>query len=201
MDINEEFFYYKTKFKILKQDIEQNKLDLKKEQIQYDDLLVARQILNEAIKLTQDKFKGKVEFLVTLALNSTFQKRNFKFEFKSEKKRNRIEYTPVLMEDGEEYDDIEEDMGGSLSDIASYALRLIFQRLEKPKTRSVIFQDEPMKFCGNLIDLAGQVIKETSDELKTQIILVTHDERLMSIANKLFKIRNKNGISELAMLK
>lgn len=88
--------------------------------------------------------------------------------------------------------------GGGVVDIASFSLRIGAWSLGQPRSRAVIFLDEPGKWVSrNKIGLMGQMIKETAKQLGLQIILITHISELIEIGDKILDISIKNGISEV----
>ena len=55
--------------------------------------------------------------------------------------------------------------------------------------------DEPFRWTGNLTELAANMRKEISKKLGLQIIMVTHDERLMEIADKSWLCKKEKELS------
>jgi len=163
----------------------------------------ARWVLSEVAKLTQERFKERVESLVTMAIQSVFE-RPFGFELIFERKRNKLECKPIVYEMvGNKkvvYEDPKDDVGGSAIDIISFALRIVLWHLEKPSSRNVIILDEPMKNMGRLVGLGGQVLREVSHKLKFQLIIVTHDEELMGIADRVYIVKH-NGVHSVVVQK
>ena len=152
----------------------------------YEDLVKARWVLSEVAKNTQEIFKKRVESLVTMAIRSVFD-RPFKFVLNFEQKRNKLEIQPVVIEGEEEYVP-KDDMGGSVLDIIGFALRVVLWSLEKPKSRNIMVLDEPGKWTGKLITRFGKMIKEVSQGLGFQVIMVTHDDSLIEIADRAWHI-------------
>ena len=53
--------------------------------------------------------------------------------------------------------------------------------------------DEPFRYCGKLTSLAGNMMKEISQKLGIQIIMVTHEDSLSEIADKSWLVRREKG--------
>lgn len=158
-----------------------------------EDLTKARALIIEVSERTQDRLKTRVEGLVTMALNSVFD-RPFKFQLLFEQKRNKIECTPVIIENENVYDEIPDDLGGGLLPVVSFALRVVFWSLENPQSRNVIILDEPIKGAlgGEQIERAVQMYKEISHKLGIQLLFVTHNTEMKNIADKTFNVKH-NG--------
>jgi len=170
---------------------------------------VARQIkarwaITEVAKQTQLRFKAKVETLVTSAIRSVFD-RPFSFQLEFERKRNKLECRPVISEGDKDvtntYDDPEYDVGGGLLDIISFAFRVVLLSLQKPPCRPVIILDEPLKNMGKMITLGGKVLREISHGLGIQLIIITHDDELIEIGDKVYQISHDGTKSLVKCIK
>lgn len=153
----------------------------------------ARDLLNKSIKIIHENFKFQIEKTITESVQRIFN-RDLVFELKYEEKRNRIESIIVIKENGMELNP-EDDLGGSIIDIISFTFRIILWSMSSPKTRNTFILDEPFKWTGKLVAIVGQIIKELSKTLNFQVIMVTHDDELIEIADKIFKIDHINGKS------
>lgn len=197
----DQFREVENKFKFLTESLTEKKDLIKEETVYRDNLVKAKWVVSEVAKLTQEKFKERVESLVTMAIQSVFE-RPYGFELIFEQKRNKMECRPVIYEivNGRKvyYDDPEEDVGGSLIDIISFALRIVLWSLEKPSSRNVIILDEPMKNMGRLIGLGGRVLREVSQKLAFQLIIMTHEQELGEIADKIFSVSHNGVFSEVS---
>lgn len=159
-------------------------------------MVESRNIIIEASRTTQEQFKDFIESLVTLAIQSVFPEKEYRFivDFVLQANRSQIN---LLVQQGEKEPYIPEDeQGGALLDIISFALRIVLWSLEKPRSRNTLIFDEPFRWTGALTELAANMMKEISRELNIQIIIVTHDDRLKEIADKSWKVeRGKDGVS------
>jgi hypothetical protein len=117
-----------------------------------DDLARAQWVITEIQKSTQERFKNKIESLVTMAIKSVYD-RPLGFELVFERKRDKMECKPLIYEvvgnEKEYYDDPENELGGGIVDICSFALRVVLWTMEKPRSRNVFILDEPGKNLGN----------------------------------------------------
>lgn len=170
-----------------------------------DSMQKARWTLTEVQRMTQERFKERVETLVTMAMRSIFTERNFGFELVFEEKRNQMECRPVVYEIikgvRQDLDDPEFDFGGGLVDVVSFALRIALWSLETPRSRPVIILDEPMKNMGAMISLGGQMLREVAHKLGFQLIIVTHDDELIEIADRAYHIEHDGTESHAVLTK
>lgn len=169
--------------------------NLKQSENLYADLIKARFVITEVTKLTQERFKLRVESLITMVIRSVFD-RDFEFELIMERKRNKFECRPIIKENGNEFDP-KFDRGGGLIDVISFAFRLVLWNLEKPRSRNVFILDEPFRFIGKgeMLERVGVMLKELSEKLNFQVIMITHEKQLENIADKVFQVSYKDGKS------
>ena len=162
------------------------------------DLESARDVCNAVLLLTQTKVKGLVEDVVTLALSTVFGD-DYGFELEYQLKRGQSEAVPWILKGGERYSPREE-VGGGVLDITSLAMRLALWSLTTPRPAPLFVLDEP---AGNLSrDLGeafGRMLKEVSDKLGIQILIVTHNSDIIGLADKAYEVRQDDkGISRIS---
>lgn len=181
---------------------EEQLVDLKKDidkcTKKYDVMVEARRIMAEASRRTQMQFKVFVETLVTMAIQTVFPTEGYRFVIEFDLKSNRNEINLLVQQNDKEPYRPEDEQGGGLLDIISFALRVVMWSLEKPRSRPVFIMDEPFRFCGALTPLAGNMMREISNKLNIQMIMVTHDLELKDIGDKCWIVqREKGGSSEV----
>jgi DNA repair exonuclease SbcCD ATPase subunit len=202
-EITAEFAEVKARSGLLKKDLDAKLEAILSKKDNVETLVKARWVLTEVATMTQKRFKEKVETLVTMAIRSVFD-RPFQFFLEFERKRNKMECRPEIKElvKGKlRTFDPEEDMGGGIIDIISFALRVVLWSLEIPRSRNVICLDEPMKNLGKLVTLAGQVLKEISHKLDFQLIVVTHEDELIEIADRAYHVSHDGDRSHIELAK
>jgi DNA repair exonuclease SbcCD ATPase subunit len=153
----------------------------------------AQVFLQGVAKETQEKIRYRLEDIVSLALVSVFgPKHTFKIVF--EIKREQTEASLLLTDsDGNELDPIESN-GGGLADCLSFALRIALLIISK--NRRVLILDEPMKFVSaDLRSACYEIMKRLSHELNIQIIAVTHEEEFIDIADTVYRVQQRDGVS------
>jgi len=194
MDFDTEILQLKTKKDTLNTEIAKKDAMVLLETGNYANHVTARLVLVEVSRQTQAHLKTIIENLVNLCLKSVFSDREFEFKADFQIKRNKMECEFLVYENGHEFSP-KDEMGGSILDIISFALRIILWSLEKPRSRNVIIMDEPFKFTGKLITKAVQMVKELSNKLGIQFIINTHSDELIYIADRSWHVINVKGKS------
>lgn len=162
--------------------------DLAEKKILLEDTLEGQALLQQTAKETQEALRFHIQDLVQAALDSIFPG-VYTFEVEFEIKRGRTEALLQLDKDGEKINPMDAT-GGGVVDIMSFALRLAAWSLSK--TDNVILLDEPFRFVSaNLRPLCGEILQGLSQRLGLQIIMVTHDEEMMAIADRQFVVDQK----------
>ena len=161
----------------------------------------AKWVVTEVSRITQSKFKERVETLVTKAITSVFD-RPFEFYLSFKKARGTLEIEPRVREGGVTYVP-KDDMGGGIIDLLSSAFRFVLWSIEKRRSRNVFTLDEPMKYVGEgiFLERAGNMLKEISHRLGFQLIIVTHEHELANIADRAWEVTHNGTHSEVRQIK
>jgi len=166
-------------------------------QQEQDHCLQARALVQKVAEETQQKIEYHISNLVSMALASVFPD-PYEFLVRFVQRRNRTECDLLFVKNGEECDPLTAAGGGAI-DVAGFALRVAVWSLKK--TRNVFILDEPFRFLS--VDLQAKcsaMIKEISEKLKIQIIMVSHLTTLTSNADKVFHIENRKGESFVSII-
>jgi DNA repair exonuclease SbcCD ATPase subunit len=169
--------------------------ELKKQIIQYEK---AREIIREVGLKTQQQLQYHISDITSLALEAVFDDPyTLKVEFVQ--RRNKTECDLLFVRNGKEIDPLEASGYGAV-DIAAFALRVASWSMKTPKTRNTIILDEPMlSLSEDRQPLASRMLKEISERLGIQFIIVTHKELLTEYADKIFSV--SKGLSEVSSIK
>ena len=179
----------------------QNQVDKSEQKIkslerQEKDLQQAQLILQSVAKATQDELCFHISELVTLALEAVFPD-PYKFVLEFTLRRGKSEADLYFLKGKERVHPTSASGGGAI-DIATFALRVSLWSLKQPRSRNVLILDEPFRFLSeNLQPKASQMLKEISEKLKLQMIIVTHETELLESADKIFKVTMKKGVSKV----
>ena len=143
----------------------------------------AQVIIQKVAQDTQAQLEYHISDIVTLALDTIFDD-PYKFRVEFVLKRNKTECLLLFERDGELISPLMAS-GGGVIDVASFALRIALWTLQTPRSRNTIVLDEPFRFLSkDLIPRASVLLKELSQKLNLQMIIVTHIEELAEEANK-----------------
>jgi len=147
----------------------------------------AKAAISFEIEDIQKTLKKDIDSLITIAIRSVYD-REISFALSFERKPSGAsEYRPIIIENNEEFSPKDEQCGGVL-DVISYAIRIVLKGFEAKVSRSFIFFDEPFKFLGGgiLAERAASMMKKINDELNIQSVIISHDEKCIWSADKVF---------------
>jgi DNA repair exonuclease SbcCD ATPase subunit len=145
-------------------------------------------------KETQEKFRFRISEIVQLALDTCWPG-EYVFALEFEVQRNRTVALLRFINAGHLVDPTEEDGGGAV-DVSSFALRIAAWSLGK--TAPIIVIDEPFKWLSDdLKTRAGEIMRELTERLGIQFIMVTHIKDMIDISDKVFMVTKSKGISEV----
>ena len=180
----------------LKEQIKAYRLEVRSLIANRDNLEQARELIRDVGLKTQQQLQFHISDITSLALNAVFED---PYELKVEfvQRRNKTECDLLFVRDGKEIDPLDASGYGAV-DVASFALRVASWSMQQPRTRNTIILDEPMRFLSeDRQPYASQMIKELSDRLGIQFIIVTHEEVLSQYADKVFQVSIKDKVSQV----
>lgn len=151
----------------------------------------AREIIREVGIKTQEQLQFHISDITSLALEAVFPD-PYKLEIEFVQRRNKTECDLFFSRNGVKVDPLSAS-GGGVVDIASFALRIASWSLCNPRLRNTIILDEPMRFVSKEYrEGTSQMLKEVSQKLGIQFIIVTHDPVLSTYADRTFEVSMPN---------
>ena len=159
----------------------------------------AREIIREVALKTMSQISFHISDITSLALEAVFDN-PYRLVTDFVQRRNKTECDLYFERDGNRVDPLSASGVGAV-DIASFALRIASWSMNRPHSRNVINLDEPFKcLSDNYQEKASQMVKELSEKLGLQFVIVTHNDILASYADRTFEVSIKNGISKVKQL-
>lgn len=161
-------------------------------------------ILNNASKAIRDVARTHFEKIVTDALQFVTQDNTIKFTIEESGTRVKPSYefyVETVVDGNISKQKPEDACGGGFIDIISvtlkYAYWQIFKNPEIKNSSSIL--DEPGKMISEQMSIKfAEYIKFLGKHFDKQTIMITHNENLASVADKMFYVsKNRNGISEV----
>lgn len=156
----------------------------------------AREIIREVGLRTQQQLQYHISDITTLALEAVYDE-PYQLVAEFVQRRNKTECDLLFERGGERMDPISASGGGAIN-IASFALRVASWSMLHPRSNSVLVLDEPFgNVSVDLLPRASEMLKQISEKLKLQIIMVTHAEELIENADRTFRVTIRKGISQV----
>jgi hypothetical protein len=167
----------------------------KKNRERLERLEEAQAFLQTVAAETQGQLRFHIEDMVQAAIDACWPG-EYAFVCRFETKRGRTEASLLLLKEGAEIDPMAAS-GGGVVDVISFALRLAAWSLSK--TKPLLVFDEPFKHLSrDLRPKAAEILRELSRNLGLQIVLTTHDEILLEVADRVFENKiDREGVSRV----
>jgi len=147
---------------------------------------------------TQRQLEFHLSELSSLALAEVFGDGAYRLRVEFKERRGRTECDIVFKRgrrQGPQLHPLSASGGGAV-DVAAFALRLTLWTLEE--SAPVMIMDEPFRFVSpDLRPKAAALVKQLSERLGIQFVIVTNDERLGGCADKVFKVTKERKISKV----
>jgi len=156
----------------------------------------ARGIVKEVGLKTQEQLQFHIADITSLALESVFPN-PYKLVAEFVQRRNKTECDLLFERDDNRIDPLSAS-GGGVVDVASFALRIASWSMAYPKSSAVIILDEPMRFLSaEYQEKASAMIKEVSQKLGIQFIIITHEPVLATMADRVFETHINKGVTKV----
>lgn len=156
-------------------------------------------LLEQCNIAARDFVKIEVEQLVTQGLRSIFEDATIQFNIDFVTKRNQVEAEFTLSHEEDEVriqGDILSTYGGGIVDVISVSLRIIIMQLMKIKGPLIL--DEPGKMISaQFIGAFGKFLTESANAFDRQIIMITHNSKLVEFANNTIEVFQTGGVSHI----
>lgn len=180
----------------------EGKLDYNKEQLSLDE--VTRAILQKTSDKAREKARALLESTMTAALQHVFGptfEANIEMRTLNGKPSAEI-YVSTDYGNGNIVKATPEDScGGGIVDIISIALRIAMIQLHtEPCINGPIILDEPGKHVSADYSLKlAEFLKYVSSQFNKQIIFVTHNQDLKSVADKCYNAKIIDGVTQMTV--
>jgi len=156
----------------------------------------AREVVREVGIKTQQSLQYHISDITSLALEAVFDD-PYELIVEFVQRRNKTECDLLFGRNGNLIDPITGSGVGAL-DVASLALRVVAWSMQTPKSRNTIILDEPFRHLSeDMQERASMMLKELSDRLGIQFIVITHRTTLTEYADKVFTVTKRKRISKV----
>ena len=158
----------------------------------------AKEVLRHVAMQTQSQLQVQVSSIATLALEAIFEEQAYELLVEFVRRRDKTE-ADLWFVNGEERVEPMNGTGGGAVDVAAFALRVAFHQMRRGEVMNTIILDEPFRFLDTTRqEAASRMLKELSEKLGVQFIIVTHEKALEWAADKVFAVeKDKNGVSNV----
>lgn len=177
----------KADLKSLHSSIKQTKKDIRETQRHLDSSHEALAVIQIVAKKTQEHLEYHLSDLVSAGMASVFSN-PYKLKVEFLTRRNQVETEMAFIREDREF--IPKKCGGGARDIAALTLQFSIAAIKNPKTRPLMLLDEPLKWLKgkDLPRMGSQMIREISEKLGMQIIMVSHIPDQIESADRIFTV-------------
>lgn len=198
-EIKEHYQKQVGKSEQLEKDISVLATEIKSERKYYKNLEKASEIVKIVGAETQSQLEFHISDITSLALEGVFAN-PYKLVTEFVDRRGKMECDLIFERNDNQIKP--KDGGFGSMDIASLALRVACWSMKAPRTRNFILLDEPFRnLSADNHEAASQMLKELSDKLNLQLIIISHIPALATYADRTFKVSmRKSGKSKVIQL-
>lgn len=161
------------------QDLDSNKALLEKSKPYIDDIID---------KFSETSLK-KLEELLTLGVSRIFQDRDYSVEIKVSEKRSAKCAELYLIDAGKSFLMRDSSVAGGILVVVGFLIQVFYvANLDVSKT---LFLDEALSnISTQYLDNFFSFVKELSEQIGLTVVLITHDNRFLEYADRIYKVNN-----------
>ena len=152
-------------------------------------------VIQDSATQMQNQLKDKIVNMVNMALRSVFDSPPL-FIMDIVSKRNKVE-CELSLQEGKYPCSPEDGAGGGVLDVVSFALRVVVWTFTNNENTLIL--DEPFKFLSaDRAEKASMMLHEISHRLNLQIIMVSHQEGINTVAGSTYMVSRINDSPSIA---
>ena len=179
-DIRDRLAYLRQHKEVLQNQMKTTTISFEKAEAEYAVSIETQRLIREAAQLTLSNLSVRIGTIVTKAISQILGT-GYTFKLDFDIKYNKLVADMYLEKEGKRYE-LRRDNGDGVVDIVALTLRIAVMCLDRRRLRRLLILDEP---CGavsvNYQQVLGSVIKQLSDMLDLQIIMVASHGSNMQI--------------------
>jgi len=190
----------KGKRDVINEDLKLKKEKIKKISEELNILDKTNILLQKTSEYAREQSKYQIESLVTNCLQFVFDENiEFKIEITEAYGKPNAEFFVITNGVETIKTKPEDSRGGGVIDIISLALRISFLQIHKPEVFGPLILDEPAKHVSeDFIFNVSEFLKQVSEMFNRQIIMVTHNNHLGSIADIAYRVELQGITSKVS---
>jgi len=203
--LREKFIGYRHQLETQKKELIKTIIQLILNKSKRREWINARDFFIEVAKITQNDLVKYMEGTISLAMDIIPSEKPLKLLARFETRRNQPELDLFIQEGENEpilLSSTIDMVGKSVEEIIAFAGRLCLSGIQVPKPAPIQIHDEPFATLKKEnIRAATRFIKELQQELQLQMIIVTQEDEIAEMADKLFYISKSKGKSTVREIK
>lgn len=168
-------------------------------QVSLEYILEAQELLQQTAQKTQSRLSFHISNFISSNLEAIWGEDAYTFSLEFIEKRNKTEVSMhICNDDGSielgNLNDI--STGGGILDIIALALRIALWSLQTHPQKVMILDQPFQNLDKNYLPKAGELIKELSNKLGLQFIIINHNPALEECADVIIEIEKVDGFSK-----
>ena len=169
-------------------------------QVSLEYILGAQELLQQTAQKTQSRLSFHISNFISSNLEAIWGEDAYTFSMEFIEKRNKTEVSMLLhTPEGDVSLDSLNNVrgGGGVLDIVAFGLRIALWSLQSQKQKVMILDQPLSNLDQEHLPKAGELIKELSDKLGIQFIIINHNPALAEIADNTIEVVKRNNVSKV----
>ena len=163
-------------------------------------ILEAQTLLQQTAQKTQSRLSFHISNFISSNLEAIWGEDAYTFSMEFIEKRNKTEVSMLLhTPEGDVSLDSLNNVrgGGGVLDIVAFGLRIALWSLQSQKQKVMILDQPLSNLDQEHLPKAGELIKELSEKLGIQFIIINHNPALAEIADNTIEVVKENNVSKV----
>ena len=154
----------------------------------------AREIVRVVGLRTQKQLQYHISDITTLALEAVYEN-PYALDVEFVQRRNKTECDLFFSRNKSRIEPLSASGGGAVN-VAAFALRVASWSMQRPRSNNVLILDEPFgNVSADLLPRASDMLRQISNKLKLQMIIITHAQELVENADRVFLAELRRGVT------
>ena len=144
----------------------------------------------------------RVSSLITHGLAAVFSDDSISVSVETTTKRDTAHMRFLLRQGGIELGNLIDGTGGSIVSVFSFLFRVVVTMHEQPPLRRVMLMDETFRMIApDHMPALGSLLRELSDRLGFQFVLVSHEQELLDAADVVIEVTKHGDTASVREIK
>ncbi len=156
-------------------------------------------LLQKYAALKESEIEVKIDNVISRGLRAILPDEDFTSKIDFDIKRGQAVAETKLIMEGMKVN-IENADSGGVANVVGFLYQLLVLAQKKPRQRQLMVADEPFKnLSKEYLEATGEFMRTLADRLDIQIVLITHQEELTDVGDRVYRFTKVDNRTKVAL--